>query len=324
MGSPIYHLRPNKSVDRNLFVESLVKLERILDLSNYRYIGFGSYEFDEFKLVYKALGIEDLHSIEMDSDVFLRQSFNKPYSFIKIFNKKCGDYFDEDYEDDKQSIIWLDFSEANNKNEQCQDITNICSKVSAFDILRITFNANASGIPLGNAGAVAVTSDEKKIARFDWVKNNLSEFIPDDITCEDVTTKRYPGLLLKIIKKAVYKNLSPDLFACPINSFIYSDNTLMMTLTIIFGPLSEKDGVLSNLKRAFNGWEQYVNINSWDKQITIDLPPLTVHEQLELRQYSTDAEAINQIEEKMGIKEDEIKRYLLFARYYPNYQPVLI
>ena len=324
MDNPVYHLRPNKAVDRNLFVEGLVHFGRMMDISDYRYIGFGSYEFDEFKLIYRTLGIEDLHSIEMDSDVFRRQKFNKPYSCIRLFNKTCGEYFDEDFDGTKPSIVWADFSEANKKHSQCQDIANICSKMQKGDILRITFNANPTGILSGGRQVIEMSAEEKRKVRFEALKEELSEFFPDGFCENDLTHKKYPLLLLKAIKKAVYQDLDVDLSPCPICCYVYSDNTQMMTVTILICSVDERERIVNDLKRIFRGWESYVNIDKWDSPIRIDLPPLTVHEQLEISQYEKNENGAKKIEEEMGISSDELKRYLLFARYYPNYQPVII
>lgn len=324
MGNPAYHLRPNKAVDRNLFVESLVKIERIVDLSDYRYIGFGSYEFDEFKLIYRYLGIEDLHSIEMDSNVFRRQSFNKPYSCIELYNKTCGAYFDEDYDENKHSIIWVDFSVANDKYAQCQDIANISGKLQAGDIFRITVNANSSGVPTGDYPGPEIPRAEKKVARYTWLKSNLGKYFPDNSSETDITDNGYPLFLLKVIKKAVYQDLNSELFACPISNYVYSDNTQMMTLTLFIGLSSEKEDILKRLSTAYKGWECYININEWEEPMKIDLPPLTVHEQLEIKQHKNTDEDMRKIWEEMGIQKDEVERYLRFARYYPNFQPVLI
>lgn len=324
MGNPVYHLRPNKAVDRNLFVESLLKLEKVYDLSQYRYIGFGSYEFDDFKLMYKSLGLIDLHSIEMDTDIFKRQQFNKPYPFVRLFNKTCGEYIDEDFDETKPTIIWLDFSEANKKHDQCKDIANICGKIKKGDILRITLNANPANIPLLNGHPESTQRDVWKIERFDWLKKELGEFFPEETTADNITKKNYPVVLLKMIKKAVYDDLDCKLFACPICSYVYSDNTQMMTVSIVFENAENKETSIKRLKEVFNGWEDYVNVGEWDKTIGIALPSLTIGEQLKIRQKFDDEEAMRQMEENMGISRDDIYTYLRFARYYPNYQPIIL
>ncbi len=324
MGNPAYHLRPNKAVDRNLFVESLVYLGKLVDIPKYRYIGFGSYEFDEFKLIYRTLGIEDLHSIEMDSEIYKRQIFNKPYACIQLFNKTCGEYFDEDYDGTKHSIVWVDFSEANNKHSQCQDVANICGKMQKGDILRITLNANPTGISTRGKQAGDVPANERKKLRFDSLKEELGEYFPEGACEGDLTHKKYPLLLLKTLKKAVYQDLDVDLSPCPICSYVYSDNTQMMTVTLFMCSSEERENIIEKITNVFKGWESYINIDKWDDPIRIDLPSLTVHEQLEIGQYERTELGAKRIEEEMGINSDELRRYLRFARYYPNYQPVLI
>lgn len=269
MSNPTYHLRPQKAVDRNLFIELLLRLRKIIDLSEYRYIGFGSYEFDEFKLVYRALGIEDLHSIEVDYDVYKRQIFNKPYSCIELFNKTCKSYFDEDYDESKQSIIWADFSDANEKRSQCIDITNICSKLKKNDILRITLNAHTSVIPTGTAAPEYLSIEQKKEYRFGWLKEHLGEeYFPDETSADDITNKHFPDFLLKVIKRAIYKGLNSNLVACPLCCYVYSDSMQMMTVTFLICTSSTKEDDIATISTLFKNWIKHKSrtriINSCD------------------------------------------------------------
>lgn len=50
---PFYHLRPNKSIDRNLFVQTLIGLTSVFPVADYWYTGFGSYMFDDFKILHE-------------------------------------------------------------------------------------------------------------------------------------------------------------------------------------------------------------------------------------------------------------------------------
>ena len=52
---PFYHLRPNKSIDRNLFVQTLIGLTSVFPVADYWYTGFGSYMFDDFKILHERL-----------------------------------------------------------------------------------------------------------------------------------------------------------------------------------------------------------------------------------------------------------------------------
>ena len=71
MSQPFYHLRPNKYVDRCLFVAALERINTIIKLKSHRYIGFGSYLFDDFKLLHDRLDISSMISLEADSETVL-------------------------------------------------------------------------------------------------------------------------------------------------------------------------------------------------------------------------------------------------------------
>lgn len=318
-----YHLRPHKAVDRNLFIESLIRLRNNYDFCNYQYIGFGSYEFEDFKLIYRSLGIDDLHSIEMNTNVFKRQGFNKPYSFIQLHNTTCGSFFDEIFDNSKHSIIWADFSLANDKYSQCLDISNICGKVQAGDIIRFTLNAQPSSMD-NIPSETPIPKEEKCLHRYEFIKDELKEYFPIDSSPNDMEATSYPKFLLKAIKRAMYKDLDPDLVPCPICSYAYADNMQMITFTAIMCSTSELNETIEELKKLYNNWEQYITINSWDEVIFIKLPPLTIHEQLEICQLAKKDGNYKDIEEKIGLSQTDIERYLKFSRYYPNYQPVSI
>ncbi|WP_407928292.1 O-methyltransferase, partial [Collimonas silvisoli] len=47
-----YHLRQNKAVDRQLFVDLLTKLNRYKAIGDYSYVSFGGPYLEDFKLVH--------------------------------------------------------------------------------------------------------------------------------------------------------------------------------------------------------------------------------------------------------------------------------
>lgn len=326
MSHPIYHLRPHKAVDRNLFCEALIHIGKMEDLSKYRYIGFGSYEFDEYKLLYRMLGLEDMHSIEKDSNIYARQQFNKPYPGIQLFNKDCSAYFDENYDETKQSIVWLDFSDAHDKVSQCDDIAYVCGKLAEKDILRITLNAQPSSIKIPDNQDRDICAEEKSRLRYDELKRTLAKYFPDDATPGDVTQDRFPYLLARIVRNAAYADLDEKLAPIPLCMYSYTDGQQMMTVTLILGRSDEgsKTKELEELRKAFSDWQDYSCVGGWEQIIKIDLPPLTVHEQLELRQTPRTEEELKKVSIRTGIRPEDIQKYYKYVRYYPNFQPVTI
>ena len=52
-----YELRPNKNVERKLFMEMFRRLEKRLNIQDdYRYIGLGGLWFSDFSMIHRMLG----------------------------------------------------------------------------------------------------------------------------------------------------------------------------------------------------------------------------------------------------------------------------
>jgi len=323
MAQPTYHLRPHKAVDRNLFCETLRHLSSVVPISERLYIGFGSYEFDEFKLLYRNFGIAKIHTIERDTSLFIRQKFNKPYEFIELFNKKCSEYIDENYDSEVASIFWMDFSTANDKASQCEDISNLFSKIKKYDVVRVTVNAHANSIPI-DGDSKDLPPAERCNRRFDALKSMIGDYLPPSACEKDVETAKYPFLLLNVIKNAAYQNLSPEWSVCPICAYIYSDGQQMLTVTMIVVPIESRDDEINRLNDAFCDWRDFVCIDSWDKPIRIELPDLTILEQLQLGKADHSEEGIKETSRTIGISVESIKKYYRYIRYYPNYQQIMI
>lgn len=118
MSQPFYHLRPNKYVDRCLFVNALERLNSQVKLQKHRYIGFGSYLFDDFKLLHDRLNIGTMISLESDSTIFKRAEFNAPYKCISVINQTSTDYISGDNWGEQNSIISCS-SSSNTFNPSC-------------------------------------------------------------------------------------------------------------------------------------------------------------------------------------------------------------
>ena len=103
-----YRVRPAKSIERKMLCEAFVKLGKFCDLTEYKYVGFGSIFFSDFTLIHKFLGIKDLISIEEQEKDKKRFEFNCPYKFIELYFGHSNDVLPA-LEWTKKLIIWLDY-----------------------------------------------------------------------------------------------------------------------------------------------------------------------------------------------------------------------
>lgn len=290
MSGPFYNLRPNKHIDRNLFTSALNRAVRYFDIQNYRYVGMGSFHFDDFRLIHESTGLSDMTSIEKDSKVVKRAYFNRPYNCIKIEHAAIGDYIsDLNLDDDDRSFIfWLDYCYTKELSSQLNEFTTLLGKLRHGDIIRITLPADLESIkPLSRIihdspeYCYANHDDRTRIvkeARERVVDSRIPhDMLPDDRPLvEYMNASQYPLLLL-----AVLQNLSlsvpPPAALIPMFSTIYRDTTRMLTAT---GLLIDKDkwkvGQIGEFKNCFSGMS-HMNFN-WLLPAAIKVPQLTEKE----------------------------------------------
>ena len=89
-----YRLRPNKAVDRELFLSLLMRLAPKLSLEKYHYVGLGGPFLEDFRLVHARLGLGRMTCVEAEQEVHKRQVFNRPIASIECVNSTLEDYLD--------------------------------------------------------------------------------------------------------------------------------------------------------------------------------------------------------------------------------------
>src|SRR5271163_4037347 len=77
-----YWYRPAKRIQRYMMLDAFQQLRAIASPAHYQYVGFGGWEFVDFQLVRRRLGIPRMISIEKDSFRRKRYQFNRPFQDI--------------------------------------------------------------------------------------------------------------------------------------------------------------------------------------------------------------------------------------------------
>lgn len=142
-----YHLRTNKFVERQLFLDILDFVRVWNGSSRYVYASMGGRFLEDFKLLNDRFAIEHMICIELDETTWRRQEFNR-LGFIECRNQSSGEFiegFDKlvDLHRDKKVIVWLDYAAANMRGEQLGEYRQLVSKLASGDVVKITLNANS-------------------------------------------------------------------------------------------------------------------------------------------------------------------------------------
>lgn len=301
-----YELRPNKFVERKMFVSSLARIMGFFR-KTYQYIGFGGIAFTDFKLIHKELNIENLHSIEkMYSKEKLE--FNKPYAQIQIEHGDSTNVLTK-LDLSKPTIIWLDYD---NRLEPFM-----------FDDLNIVLQ----DIPIGSIYVMSCNSilknNDNETMSLVELKEKFQDLVPFNISEDCCAEKNAPKTVSRMIGDACNKNikdrslLGEQIHFQKLYNFTYTDNQAPM---ITYGGI-----VLSNeMTIADLQLDDFPFINTNDIY-EINIPNFTLREMSYINHSITDEEKIHHdLIEKSIVKLKEYENYKKFYKYIPNYFDVRI
>ncbi|PJZ57458.1 O-methyltransferase [Leptospira barantonii] len=331
-----YHIRPNKSIDRHLFMELLRYVDKKKPIREYAYIGFGGNSLEDFKIIHQTFGNKYLISLEESESVYKRQLFNKPVRTIICKKLKSIDFINR-LSTNKSTITWLDFADPKLIGPQINELRTLLSKLADFDVVKITLNANINC--LGEAKDISeeeiIRTGKEKLEilrnrRLEKLKNRLRDHLPSTTESAKMNDEEYPKVLLDALRIATQKAFegNSDRLFLPLSSFIYKDSLhKMLTLTGIIIPSENVSEFLQ--ETAIDSWEFYSN--DWNKIVELNAPGLTIKEKLWLdkeipvRKFESLIKKIPfDLDEEESKHESIIKDYIKLYRYYPHFTRITL
>lgn len=321
-----YRLRPNKAVDRELFLSLLMRLTPSLSLENYQYVGLGGPFLEDFRLVHARLGLRRMACVETEQEVHKRQLFNRPIASIECVHATLEDYLDgHDFE--APAIIWFDYTEPKGITTQIERFARTIGTVPLGSVLRVTLNANPESLGKPNANEVSVeiddvaSSDRKerptvqewRLARF---KERVGQLFPSGLSADGMTQKRFGFSVLRVLKLAVEKealNFRDRRIVWALATH-YKDGQAMVTAALVVCAADN-----TAIEELVKGWEFY---STSDSPHRLDLPALSTLERLTMES-SDDVRAKMTFElPKSDMGEDPFSVFKKFYRIYPHFSRV--
>ncbi len=272
-----YRIRPAKSIERKMLCEAFVKLERFCDLTEYRYVGFGSIFFSDFILIHKSLGIKDLISIDDKEKDKKRFEFNCPYKFIKLLFGKSNDVLPYKLDWTKKLILWLDYDYKIDESV-FRDISIFLIKAKSGSIILLTIDVEPddpidekTGKHIGRYGKLVERIGKLKIP-FGIKEKNLLDSEGFQRVCSQIIGNEIDRMLsirngcIGEDDKLEYKQLF---------NFLYRDGSAhMLTIGGIIYSQEDKNKIQ---KCNFDGLD-FVKSGRDAKPYKIDVPKLTFKE----------------------------------------------
>jgi hypothetical protein len=321
-----YRLRPNKAVDRELFLSLLMRLNPSLSLENYQYVGLGGPFLEDFRLVHARLGLKRMACVETEQEVHKRQLFNRPIASIECVHATLEDYLDgHDFE--APAIIWFDYTEPKGITTQIERFARTIGTVPLGSVLRVTLNANPESLGKPDTNEVSVeiddvaSSDRKekptvqewRLARF---KERVGQLFPSGLSADGMTQKRFGFSVLRVLKLAVEKealNFRDRRIVWALATH-YKDGQAMVTAALVVCAADN-----TTIEELVKGWEFY---STSDAPHRLDLPALSTLERLTMES-NDDVRAKMTFElPKSDMGEDPFSVFKKFYRIYPHFSRV--
>lgn len=333
-GDVAYNLRPNKFVERQLFVELLEILCTGIPRDDFVYVSMGGPQLEDQRLIHQRLGFKNLVSLEAKEVVYDRQLFNLRPSYVDCKMLSVSDFvnnFDDFYNKfhDHKKIIWFDYSSPKKRREQLLEYQTVLKELNDGDILKITMNANPRTLGEQRKGESTLEIEE---IRKEALLEQLQNLIPIFLDSRDVTKNRLPIVLSEAIRTVSVDALrtSRDFTAMPLGLFVYQDGPhQMLTVTVRVTKRSEIDIIRRQLDHS--GWEFLPPLSKWDEIVRIKVPNLSAKERLHLEEklfvnsHTETHESLPfRFHENKNISLSILEEYARHYRRYPSYFQVVL
>jgi hypothetical protein len=302
---PAYNLRLNKAVDRMSFVDTISRLSRLAELSEFTYYCLGGPYLEDCRLLYQFHPEIRMVSVEKNEETFKRQVFHQPCGLLELKKEKFSSFLAQYEPEDRKSIFWLDYTGL--EFSHFEDFMVLLGKVASNSLIKITLQS----APRSNKDAGSF-------------RKKFESLLPNPSAAPPSTNGEFSYLIQQMLQIASQKALPAEMANAfqPLESFYYSDGTNMFTLTGLVCARNEREEV----KEIFRGL-QFANLD-WKKPREIDLPALSTKERLHVQNLlPRPAGAGKVLREALGylIEEDienteaKLQQYADYHRLFPYF-----
>lgn len=137
-----YAFRPAKRIQRLMFCDALRALRMLRPVEEYQYIGLGHWQFVDFELMRREVGIRRMVSIERNTSLKARFEENLPFEEIELL---FGDAFeclqDDEVDLSLPTVAWLDYTVKLDAGV-VRDLKLLVEKLPVGSVIAVTFNCH--------------------------------------------------------------------------------------------------------------------------------------------------------------------------------------
>lgn len=276
-----------------MFCDAVRLLRAIRPIEDYRYVGLGHWQFVDFELMRREVGVRSMVSIERNTAQQARFEENRPFGEIDLL---FGDAFEKLQEVDLSlpTIAWLDYT----------------SKLDAGVLRDLRLLAGA--LPAGSViAATANCHPDKEDQRLDSLIRALgSDVVPGDVSEEDLDRDGLPCIQRRILVEQLNAVAAARTPVGRLQQFMflrYQDRSPMMFWAGLIVDETLEENVVSVLLARL---EQF---RDGEDFLDISVPWLTTREVIALNEQIR----AGQVPSLRGLDRDDCEAYGNLHRWYP-------
>ncbi|WP_234170192.1 O-methyltransferase [Ruegeria pomeroyi] len=307
-----YSLRPAKHAQRRMMAELLSCLYPFRPVRNYRYVGFGSLWFEDFKLFHRILGYRDMISIER-SGATERFEANRPYQAVRILFGDSNAKLQE-IPWDIPSVLWLDYDSAISTSSLL-DIRTVAGSMVSGSVIAVTLNVEEADELVD-----AKSKGEEPATALELFRSRFGEFVRGSIFSDDLIGRPFRALCREVLASQLESVLATrnvgvadeeQLSGQLVCQFNYADGHSMSTFVFVLFKNADAERFNSC---DFSSLDFLAGIGD---SVDIQMPVMTLKEirQVESQLPSDDLTQIV----TSGVPPGDVQKFSRIYRYLPNF-----
>ncbi len=276
-----------------MFCDVLGALRLLSPLEEYQYIGFGHWQFVDFELMRRAVGVRQMFSIERNTSEQARFEENAPFEEIHLlFDTAFACLQSDEIDLSKPTIAWLDYT-ARLDSSVLQDLRLLAEKVPVGSIVAATFNCHP----------------DREDQRLEALERAVGE-VPGDVREDDLDRDGLPRVQRRILVEQLEGTVQKRGDSASISQFMflrYKDRAPMAFWAGLVGDDSE---AIATTMKTLRRFEQF---RDGDDFLDVSVPHLSTREVIALNK-SISAGSQPSLR---GVPEDQCEAYGRLHRWYP-------
>jgi hypothetical protein len=287
-----YAFRPAKRIQRLMFCDALRALRILRPMEEYQYIGFGHWQFVDFELMRREVGVRRMYSIERNTNDQARFEENMPFEEISLlFDTALACLQGDEIDLSKPTIAWLDYT-GSLDGSVLQDLRLLAEQMPVGSVVAATLNCHPG----------------REEGRLEALERKLE--VPGDIVEDDLDRNGLPKVQRRILVEQLEATAQQRVDGARIEQFMflrYADGAPMVFWAGLVADDSDPvAAALSTLCRheQFRGGEDFLDIS---------VPHLSTREVIALNKDIREGS----VPSVAGVSKEQCEAYGRLHRWYP-------